>query len=90
MNNWDEERQRELKPFTDVDFEKWNMDPAATNGVHAKQFLNDLAGGAWVAKSGALNEPFGPAHTSAVERGRRVAFPLNEALASLHLSAGGH
>jgi len=59
------------------------MHPNATNGVHVKQFLNDPTGGAWVAKSGALNEPFLPTHTPAVERGRRVAFPLNEALASL-------
>jgi hypothetical protein len=40
-------------------------------------------GRAWVAKSGALAQEFPPDHDDAVERGRRVAFPINEAIAAL-------
>ena len=65
------------------------MRPYDTNGVHVKQFLNDPTGEAWVAKSGALNEVSLPTHTLAVESGRRAAFPLNEALASLIYSQAG-
>jgi hypothetical protein len=86
---WTQAEQDRLTPFTAGDFLMWNMRSSDTNGVHVKQFLNDPAGGAWLAKSGALNEAFLPTHTPAVERGRRAAFPLNEALASLIYAQAG-
>jgi hypothetical protein len=80
---WDEALQQQLRPFTESDFLARGMSSAEKNGVHVKEFLTDPSGGGWVAKSGALAEAFPSQHDAAVERGRRIAFPINEVIAAL-------
>lgn len=89
LTTWDESRQQSLTPFTDGDFASWGMSPTAPKGVHVKEFLTDASGRAWVAKSGALAQQYPADHNEAMERGRRVAFPVNEAITALLYSQAG-
>jgi hypothetical protein len=79
----DTDRCIRARRLSTADYESWRLPGSETaKGVHVKEFLTNSAGTAWMVKTGAVRESH-PNHTDLMERGRRIAFPLNEAVSSI-------
>lgn len=88
---WGDSDRLPLTPFVAADFVEFDMDPTGLNGVHAKVFVRDRAGTAWLLKSGALGDERSTRSrpTPAEERTRRAAFPVHEAIMARLLGTVG-